>query len=107
MTTLSTPTHRRGRITINPGCPDERDGGVYSVHRSRNCGNCCHRVSEEDQEADPEYVERFGLCLNVCDAADAPDPDDRWCDLHQTQQEFARGLHRPETPVLLVVSGIR
>lgn len=49
-------THRRGRITINRGQPDERDSGAFAVHISRCCDNCCHRVSEEDQEADPEYV---------------------------------------------------
>lgn len=97
-------THRRGRITINPGCPDERDGGAFAVHISRCCANCTH-IATLDPECDAEYLERFGLCLNLCSAADAPDPDDRWCDDHQTKREFERGLHRPETPVLLVVSG--
>jgi hypothetical protein len=98
-----TPTHRRGRITINAGRPNERDGGAYAVHKSRCCANCTHHASQ-DPEADAAYIAEFGSCLNLCTAADAPDPDDRWCDAHQTRREFERGLHRPELRVLLVVS---
>ena len=76
--------------------------GIAAISRTRGCGNCCHDGARHP-EWGTEGVEKFGHCMNMCTAADDPNPTNRWCPDHQTGTEFKNGLRRPAAPAMTLV----
>ena len=102
--TMAQKTHRTLRISISDAT-GAHDGGTTLVHTSRSCENCCHDGRQNAEWQRDGGISKFGRCMNLCGAADADDPADRWCDNHQTMREWGADLHCADRPVLGVVPG--
>jgi len=74
---------------------------IERLHRSRTCDNCPHDGLRNTDWLAEGGVEQFGRCMNLCSAADAHNPANRWCSGHQTVTEFRR---QPAAPALDLVT---
>jgi hypothetical protein len=100
---FNTRTHRAYEYSLIGAHGDGRGPFVARVHSSRICENCTH-YGPHDFEWNRAVAagEELAKCMNDCWAADAEDPENRFCPDHQSWAEFDGFVHRPHRPVLML-----
>jgi hypothetical protein len=105
MSALKAKTHHVFQIYLIGAYGQRSEPTEHRIHVSRSCASCAHDGRRNAEWTAEGGVEKYGICMNGCGAAEDPIEANQWCDSHATQQEWVAGVSRIDRPALGVVEG--